>query len=501
MAILQDKSTPITPRMESLSCASPIEQDYDRNILKAIRAKVTKRVIPVVAIMYFLCFLDRINIGNVRLAGFERDLKLVGNDYNKLITCFFVPYIVADIPNTLLCKKIGPHRYLPFATVLFGLFTILQSVPSKFAQAAILRALLGVCEAGMLPGIAYYLSHWYRQAELAFFLSLYIVTAPLAGAFAGLLTSVLLTLPKVGIIETWRWVFLVQGLLTMVVGGLTFLLTSPIPTESRRPRWLTAEEAVALRSALATDRDDIAESIGYPDWKTLFNIVFSLPTFPTSMIFLFNSATVQGFGVFAPTIIRSIYPGKTVIKQQLLTVPPYMVAVVVLLGSTAISWKIKQRCTIMMASAVFVILGFSLLLSELSQIVKYIAMCFAAGAFGFGALCNAHVSANTRTDVARNVAIGFVTTMGNIGGLISSWIYLPGDAPRYSKGHGFNLGGNIFLLVTVLTMWYLMKRMNARRDQREQHHLDSSGHLSSHISNIESNRLDRKKDAAFPWKL
>jgi MFS family permease len=103
----------------------------------------------------------------------------------------------------------------------------------NFSQAAGVRFLLGVFEAGMMPGIAYYMSRWYRRAELTFRLSLYIVMAPMAGAFGGLLASGILTLDSFGSVTGWRMIFVIEGLITALLSIIALVTPNshvfPIP--------------------------------------------------------------------------------------------------------------------------------------------------------------------------------------------------------------------------------------------------------------------------------
>lgn len=149
--------------------------------------------------------------GNARLAGFEEDLQLEGNDYNAVLSVFYISYIVFEVPSNIACKWIGPGWFLPAISLGFGISSLGTAFVNNQAQAMGVRFLLGVFEAGMMPGIAYYLSRWYRRSELAFGLSLYIVMAPLAGAFGGLLASGILKLPHFGGLHTWRMIFGKEG--------------------------------------------------------------------------------------------------------------------------------------------------------------------------------------------------------------------------------------------------------------------------------------------------
>ena len=109
-------------------------------------------------------------------------------DYSTLLSMFYISYIIFEIPCNLACKWIGPGWFIPATSLGFGICSLGTAFVQDQAGASGVRFLLGIFEAGMLPGIAYYLSRWYRRSELAFRLSLYIVMAPLAGAF-GLFNS------------------------------------------------------------------------------------------------------------------------------------------------------------------------------------------------------------------------------------------------------------------------------------------------------------------------
>jgi MFS family permease len=120
-------------------------------------------------------------IGNARIAGLEADLGLTGYDYNIVLSAFYVAYAICEVPSTMLCKLIGPGWYLPIATFMFGIFTIATGFVQTRAQIIAVRVLLGIAEAGLLPGIAYYLSRWYRRSELTLRLGYYMIMTPLAG--------------------------------------------------------------------------------------------------------------------------------------------------------------------------------------------------------------------------------------------------------------------------------------------------------------------------------
>lgn len=171
-----------------LSCSTLTSLRHGRSLVhidpvaeRKLRWKIDLYVVPTVALLYLFCFIDRANIGNARLAGLEKDLHLKGNDYNMLLSIFFIPYIICEVPANMLCKWVGPGWFIPATSLGFGVASVAMAFVTDRSNACGVRFLLGLFETGMLPGIAYYLSRWYRRSELTFRLSLYIVMAPLAG--------------------------------------------------------------------------------------------------------------------------------------------------------------------------------------------------------------------------------------------------------------------------------------------------------------------------------
>lgn len=371
----------------------------------------------------------------------EKDLGLSGYDFNGLLSVFYIPYILLEIPSNILCKWMGPGWFLPIISLGFGVMSIVTAFVDNFAQAAGVRFVLGVFEAGMLPGISYYMSRWYRRSELSFRLALYIVMAPLAGAFGGLLASAILNLDRFGSLTSWRMIFAIEGLITTglalircvrvrcattgrrAVGGgmvrielksvLTFAflsLSDSFFTLTDRPetaRWLTPEERELAINRIKSERVAQSQVLDKMDTKKLVLGMWNPVTISTAIMFMFDNITVQGLAFFAPTIVKAIYPDKSTVMQQLFTVPPYAVGAFFTLLMPLIAWRLDRRQIIIIACTPLVIVGYAMFLGTSNAPVRYGAtFLISSSIFALGPLTNAQVSANVVSDTARSSAIG-----------------------------------------------------------------------------------------------
>jgi len=382
----------------------------------------------------------------------------------------------------MMCKWLGPGWFIPATSLGFGIASLGTAYVNNLSAACGVRFVLGIFEAGMLPGIAYYLSRWYRRSELTFRLSLYIVMAPLAGAFGGLLASGILTLDSVGSVTRWRMIFLIEGIITI---GLSIIAFFTLTDRPETARWLTQEEKDLAIARVKSERvGQTAVLDGIDKTKTLRGI-FSPVTLMVSFIFALNNIPVQGkqphsrsgghplttlpgLAFFAPTIVKTIYPDNTVVSQQLHTVPPYVVGAFFTLLVPFISWKIDRRNIFLILGCPLVMTGYIMFLAttEDDPMVRYGAtFIITAGAFFSGALCNAQTSANLVSDTARAAGIGATVMAGNMGGFAASWSFTKSDAPNYPIGNGLNLAAASASLITATLLALYMKRDNKKRDQ------------------------------------
>ena len=189
---------------------------------------------------------------------------------------------------------------------------------------------------------------------------------------------------------------------------------------------------------------------------------------PTSIIFLLNSITVHGVSFFLPTIVRTIYPDRTVQAQQLLTVPPYVVGAVACVALSFFSWRVNRRGVFLIFCSPLTVVGYALFLATGNPTVRYGAVFLPfVGIFTYGALTNSHVAANVVSDTARSSAIATNAMLGNVGGLMSTWAFLEFDAPRFAIGNGLNLAAQAAMFFIATGLYFWIKQDNRKRAARD----------------------------------
>jgi len=208
------------------SSSSPAVQCPAHTTPARITTKIDLHLVPFLIILYLTAFLDRVNIANARTFGLEADLGLTSLDYNTALTIFFVPYILCEIPSNILLKRFSPRIWLSICCLGFGIVTICQGFVQNYGGLLTTRFFLGVFECGMFPGCFYLLGMWYRREEAQKRFSLFFGSTSLAGAFGGLLAGAIGKMDGVRGWNGWRWIFVLEGAGTVVI-GLIFLLTFP----------------------------------------------------------------------------------------------------------------------------------------------------------------------------------------------------------------------------------------------------------------------------------
>ncbi|KAM0787385.1 hypothetical protein ACM66B_003470 [Microbotryomycetes sp. NB124-2] len=430
---------------------------------KRLLRKIDLRLIPFLSLLYLLSFLDRVNIGQARLDGLEKDLNLVGNQYQIALVVFFVGYVVTEIPSNILLKRLRPSRFIPALMLTWGLVMTLMGIVHNFAGLAAARFFLGLSESALFPGICFFLTAWYKRTEANFRISLFFSSATLAGAFGGLLAYGLSRMHGIGGRAGWAWIFIIEGIMTIAVALVAPFLMEDFPSESR---YLTPEEKAAVMHRLKADQGAAVDA-GF-EWNHIWSAFKDWHVYCFMLIYVGIAMPLYSLSLFTPTIVASL--GKWERWQSmLLSTPPFFLAFACTLGSALYSDRVAMRGWFNVFWMSIASTGFIILLAV--DPIRHPGVCYFA-IF----LCVSGVSppiSNTITWTGnslspiykRGTGMGMMFTLGNSGGIISSMVYFTQDKPRYFRGHGICLGFCLMAVSISAFMTIHFKRENARRDR------------------------------------
>ena len=266
--------SPPTIEDEKVS-TSALEQSatiYDKDRIRKLTRKCDIRVVLPFFLIWFFPFIDRVNIGSARIQGLEKDLHMIGNQFNVALVIFFIPLILFEVPSNLGLKRISPRLWLGGQTLLLGVFTVCQGLVKTYGGLIAMRLFVGLFQAGLNPGTVFLLTAYYPRFELQWRLSVLICSSSLASAFGGLLAYAIVGLAGTDGYLGWRWIFIVEGLITVAIGLISFFI---VPDWPEKATFLNDEERKILKERVLDgssqarmdhlDAKAIKRSLG--DWK------------------------------------------------------------------------------------------------------------------------------------------------------------------------------------------------------------------------------------------
>ncbi|KAG5804575.1 hypothetical protein H9Q71_010840 [Fusarium xylarioides] len=324
---------------------------------KALLRKLDLKLLPAVGILYLLSFLDRSNVGNARIEGMIDDLHMSGNEYLTGLTLYFIGYVLFEIPCNIILKRTTPRLWLPTLTVAWGIVATLLSIVQNKTGFFIARFFLGVTESGLFPGVVYYFSMWYKRRERQYRISLFFSAASLAGAFGGILAYGIGKMAGVVWDNGWRWIFILEGIATVVVAVAAYWFIENYPDTSK---FLTKSERSFIHERLHADSDAIREEKF--SWAAVREALRDPSCWLYGLGFHTMSLPLYTLSLFLPTIIKDL--GYKAAVAQLLTIPPYAVAFVTTLGVAIASEKLAKRAVFIAGSAGVAAIGYIILLAN-----------------------------------------------------------------------------------------------------------------------------------------
>lgn len=447
------------------------EEKFPNIDRKKLLRKCDLHIIPMLTVLYLMSFLDRGNIGNARIEGIMQDLNLTGTQFNWSITVFFFTYCAFEVPSNMLLKHIRPSIYLPSIMLIWGIIMTLMGIVNNYAGLIACRVLLGIFEAGLFPGVTYYLTMWYCRSDMQYRQAMFFSAAGLAGAFSGLLAFGIGKMRGTADLNGWQWIFILEGIATVVAAIFAYWALYDFPETAK---FLTQEEREFLQYSLeydGYDRNLAAKggvSAGQPvgrdnsnDKEFIWQAFKDVQSWFGALAMILIVVPLYSLYFFTPVIVNSM--GHSVAKSQLLSAPPALFGAIANVIQAYFSDKTGMRFPFLMANFSLGIIGYSLcIVYGVKQIwVTYAGCCIVSLGMQPCFICFiTWISVNVSGPYKRAIVMAIVIGLGNMGGAIASNVYRAPDAPAFKQGHSICLSMVAAGMFIVILMYLGYRYVN-----------------------------------------
>lgn len=376
-------------------------------------ARVTARLIPLLLVSYVVAYLDRVNVGFAKLQMLA-DLQMSDTAYGLGAGLFFIGYFLFEVPSNLILHRVGARVWIARIMITWGLLSaatmFVRSVPAFY----VLRLVLGVAEAGFFPGIVYYLSQWYPTAMRARIVALFMTAVAVSGVFGGPVSGWILgALHGVRGLAGWQWLFLLEGLPSVLLGILILVrLDDGIASAA----WLTADERAFLQREV--EHDDRGRAEHGSVWITIRDPRVLL----LSAVYFCFVIGLYGIGFWLPQLIRNLGVAAP-LQVGLLSAIPYGVAAIAMVRVARSSDQRGERRRHLIATAITGAVGLTGAgLFAHSVTGGMVALTIAtAGILSVLPLCWTLPSAFLRGATAA-AGIAVINSVGNLAGFLSPYM-------------------------------------------------------------------------------
>uniref|UniRef100_A0A093V3W3 Putative transporter C11D3.18C n=1 Tax=Talaromyces marneffei PM1 TaxID=1077442 RepID=A0A093V3W3_TALMA len=385
-----------------------------------LMAKIDLHILPFLLVLYLMAFLDRVNISNALLFGLEQDLDIQsGTKYNTALMIFFVPYVIFE-----------PHVWLSLCMGMFGFAMVMQGLVQNWSGLMATRFFLGLFESGIEA-----------QRRFSFFFG----SATLAGAFSGVLAYAIGLMDGIRGVQGWRWLFILEGLLTIVFSILCFWMLPDFP---ETVHWLTEEERKFIQAKLEKDTGKSAHGQGIT-WRDVLDVLKDYKILVGGLAY---------FGLIVPSYA---------LTTQLYSVPPWAAAFIFSQVVAYFSDKLRHRFLFIIASICITTIGLVILLSiRDKRHVEYGALFLVtSGTFSAMPMVLCWFAMNLGGHKRRSVGTAYQIGFGNIGGIIATYSFLSQEAPNFRTG--FLICVSFTCLSAIACAVYLLeiRHANHQRDR------------------------------------
>lgn len=415
------------------------------------------------------------------------DLKLSDSEYAMLLSIFFIGYLVCEVPSNLILTRSRPSWYLPGIMIVWGAVCSCMAAARNYEGMLAMRFFLGCIEAGFFPGVLYLMTCWYKKTEIGKRFSIFFTASVFSGALSGLLAGAITgNMEGVHGMRGWRWLYLIEGVVTVGCAIVFKFLLLDFPETSSRKLTLEERQLAAVR--MMHDRNTTAARHGtkLSHWQAIKAAFADPRTYVFTLLFMMNlgSCTIS---YFIPTIVSEM--GYASVTAQYMTIPIWLVGAVFLV---ILSWTADRTGDRRWHIAGCFGLSFVctiVCIAVNNATVLYVMLCFyIAGLYtALPLILNWTSEVISLPAEKRAVVVAFVNSVGNLSAVYGSRLWPAEDGPNFITGFATTgaftgFGTLLAIFIPILYKFFPAEgRTKAEREilEREQAQLDNRGDTSA----------------------
>ncbi|KAI8304457.1 COPII coat assembly protein sec16 [Colletotrichum sp. SAR11_59] len=445
---------------------------------KKLRWKIDLMIMPLIVWTYLMNYIDRNNYAAARLQGLEADLNLTDTQYQIGLSVLFITYVLAQVPSNMMLNHIGkPAYYLGFFTIAWGLVSALTALVQNFAGIIACRLVLGLVGVSITRSsphatyshrhkVIFYLSKWYTKKELSLRMALFYNGSLIAGAFGNLIAAgILKGLDKAHGISAWRWLYILEGVVTVATGILICLVLPDFP-ESWRALSPELRRMATKRLAVDAAESDVDETRGPRAQLEGFKMALRDPKVWILTVAYHAFVGAGGFQNFFPSLTRTLGFDDTV--SLLLVAPPYIFMAFYCAFHSWLSDRVQNRFWFFMYPISIVIAGCVIFMTTTAFGPRYFSLFLLNFVFTMNGTTYAWMSTCVpRPPAKRAAALGFMNAVGNAASIWTSYTYFDAQGDRYPVALGIVIA--LLGVSAVGGVWqrWILVRENKRLDRLE----------------------------------
>jgi len=412
-------------------------------IEQRVMRKITLRIVPFIMLLYFIAFLDRVNIGFAALT-MNAELGFSPAVFGFGAGIFFLGYFLFEVPSNLILHKVGARIWIARVMITWGLVSGGMAFVQGTTSFYTLRFLLGVAEAGFFPGIILYLSYWFPAQKRAQVTAIFMAAAPISTALGSPISAALLEMHGMMGFAGWQWMFVLEAVPAVILGVVVLFWLTDRPEKAK---WLSEEERGWLISTLQREQAAKQGTAQHSVWKGLLDKrVLAL-----SLVYFGTSAGLYTLGIWSPQIIKTL--GVSSMTVGLLNAIPAVMAVAAMVLWARHSDKTGERSWHVIAACIVAAAGLFMAGSTASIVGVILALT----------IVNCGISASKPplwsmptlflSGSAAAAGIATINSLGNLGGFVGPFMIglIKQQTGSYTWGLWFVAG--LLILSSLVVLW------------------------------------------------